>query len=153
MKHIPMNNIAKEDAAVTRLAIVCLCLSLGFTTAFIPMKLQLSASREAAGDLNRQLVKLRIRANLSAAIIDARRGEFELARKAASQFFTQLRTQMTEEHSSIFAPQECKELMKLLEPRDDIITMLARNEVDSAERLTKMFDKYRQATAGTVAAR
>lgn len=87
--------------------------------------------------------------SLGSAIVDARAGNYELARQGTSDFFSNLATEV--ERGSIFsAPQE-SQLRSLLQERDDVITTLARSDPYSADRLTKLYNQYREATTNVAA--
>jgi hypothetical protein len=79
------------------------------------------------------------------AAIDARRGEYEPARQAASEFFTTLQTELDRGRDSIFNEAQQVSLRSLFDTRDDTITLLARSDPASADRLVDLYVKYRQA--------
>jgi hypothetical protein len=84
--------------------------------------------------------------SLASAVIDARRGEYELARQTASDFFTALREQMeVSPDKSVITEVQRERLGGLLAGRDEIITLLARSDPAAAERLSDMYVSYRQA--------
>ena len=87
--------------------------------------------------------------SLGNAIVDARAGNFERARQGTSDFFSNLATEV--ETSSIFNDAQETQLRPLLQERDDTITSLARSDPYSADRLTKLYNQYREAIT-TVAA-
>ena len=84
---------------------------------------------------------------LANSLIDARRGEYEPARQAASDFFTKLGTEMARGRDSVFNEAQRSVLRTMFETRDDTITLLARSDPASADRLVDLYTKYRQATA------
>jgi hypothetical protein len=87
---------------------------------------------------------LELEALISRACIDARRGEYESARQAASQFFTVLSTEVqTPLKNSAFSSDKIDALRTLLSHRDGLITLLARSDPASAERLTEVYLTYR----------
>ena len=77
------------------------------------------------------------------AIVDARAGNYELARQGTSDFFSNLATEI--ESSSIFNDAQETQLRPLLQERDATITALARSDPYSADRLTKLYNQYREA--------
>lgn len=81
--------------------------------------------------------------SLGNAIVDARAGNYELARQGTSNFFSSLATEV--ERGSIFNAMQEKQLRSLLLERDDAITLLARSDPNSADRLTKLYNQYREA--------
>ncbi|HLM56185.1 MAG TPA: hypothetical protein VK422_08630 [Pyrinomonadaceae bacterium] len=75
----------------------------------------------------------------------ARRGEYETARQTASDFFTALRTELDADDDSPFSPRQREAAGPLLDRRDAIITLLARSDPASAERLSDLYVSYRAA--------
>jgi hypothetical protein len=86
--------------------------------------------------------------SLANAAIDARRGEYEPARQAASDFFTNLGAEIvTPGRDSVFNEAQRGALRTMFDTRDDTITLLARSDPASADRLVDLYTKYRQAIA------
>jgi hypothetical protein len=81
---------------------------------------------------------------LANAAIDARRGEYERARQAASAFFTELGAEFDRGQDSPFTRAQQDALRPLLAGRDDMITLLARADPASADRLLELYVAYRQ---------
>lgn len=79
---------------------------------------------------------------LMAAAIDARRGDYEPARQAASDFFTSLRNQIAQGGNSDLSEIQRVGLENVLAQRDDIITLLARNDPAAADRLSSLHAAY-----------
>ncbi len=116
-----------------------------FLLGFVPMWLK---ARQCAGSLaeaERQLTLVRIQHNLASAAIDARRGDYEPARQAASQFFTSVRAEIDEGDASGLTQAQRQGVTPLLAARDELITLLARNDPASADRLSELYVKYRTA--------
>ena len=84
---------------------------------------------------------------LASAAIDARRGEYEPARQSTSDFFTNLRAEIERGRNSVFNEGQQNTLRPVFDTRDDMITLLARSDPASADRLVDLYNKYRQATA------
>lgn len=85
---------------------------------------------------------------LGNAAIDARRGEYEPARQSASDFFTNLRAEIDRGRDSVFNEAQQNTLRStFVDTRDDTITLLARSDPASADRLVDLYNKYRQAIA------
>ena len=78
---------------------------------------------------------------IASGVIDARRGEYELARQSASDFFTTLRAEIGLENDSAMTQAQRARITPLLTQRDEIITLLARNDPASAERLSDLYVK------------
>ena len=85
---------------------------------------------------------------LASAAIDARRGEYEPARQAASDFFTNLGADIARGPDSVFDETQRNSLRSMFAVRDDTITLLARSDPASADRLVELYNTYRQATGG-----
>ena len=86
---------------------------------------------------------------LASAAIDARRGEYEPARRAASDFFTNLRIEIERGRDSAFDEAQQNSLRSMfIDVRDDTISLLARGDPASADRPVDLYNKYRQATGG-----
>lgn len=100
------------------------------------------AQRDAA---RRELRLSQTQVTLASAAIDARRGDYETARQTASDFFTALRTELDAGGDSPFSPRQREAAAPLLERRDDIITLLARGDPASSERLSDLYVSYRAA--------
>ncbi|MBA2646060.1 MAG: hypothetical protein H0U81_04595 [Pyrinomonadaceae bacterium] len=108
-------------------------------------------SRESANNLaesQRALGLLRLEHTLAAATIDARRGDYEIARQSASNFFTLLRTETDKKDVSVLTPAQRNATPALFAQRDEIITLLARNDPASADRLLDLYMSYRKIVNG-----
>ena len=81
---------------------------------------------------------------LMAATIDARRGDYEPARQTASDFFTSLRSQIDQGAASDLSEVQRGSLKTTLAQRDEIITLLARNDPAAADRLSNLYASYRK---------
>jgi hypothetical protein len=81
---------------------------------------------------------------LGAAAIDARRGDFETARLAASDFFTLLRAETSKGVCSALSRAQIAGLQPLRAQHDEIITLLARGDAASADVLSDMYVSYRK---------
>lgn len=88
---------------------------------------------------------------LATAAIDARRGEYESARQSASKFFSEVSAEMVKTADSAFTTAQTESLKGVLAPRDEIITLLARNDPVSADKLTAMHVAFRTAVAPSTA--
>lgn len=106
---------------------------------------QNAAEREAA---QHELRLSQMENRLSAAAINARRGDYEPARQTASDFFTALRDQIDRGAQSDLSATQREALKPLLIQRDDIITLLARNDPAAADRLSDMYVAYRKTMNG-----
>lgn len=129
-----------------QIAIYAVVLVAVFLLGLVPMWLVArgrAADRDAA---QRHLSLCRLENNLLSAAVDSRRGEYERARVAASDFFTSLRDQvdLNREPSDLTTAQK-EGLRPLLNQRDDLITLLARSDPAAADRLAELYMSFRKA--------
>jgi len=118
---------------------------IAFLAGFAPMWIKArdqSAAREKA---EQSLTLERIVKDLGSAAIDARRGEYEAARQEASSFFTEARLEIDKGGQSALSPAQRTSLTPLLAPRDELITLLARSDPASADRLSNLYVAVRKA--------
>jgi hypothetical protein len=130
--------------SIQRVGIYAAVLLAGLLLGFIPMWLKV---RECSGNLaksDQQLSLARMQNNLASAVIDARRGDYEPARQTASQFFTTLRAETDRGDASNLTRAQRDGVQSLFNGRDEIITLLARSDPASAERLSDLYVLYRQ---------
>lgn len=134
-----------QNERVRRVILYAAVVLGAFLLGLIPMWM---TARERGRELNTAQTALRISTlqnTLASAAIDARQGRYEPARQAASEFFTKLRTELDRGRDSIFMEAQQNALRPILDPRDDTITLLARGDPASADRLTEIYNKYREA--------
>jgi len=115
-----------------------------FLAGYVPMWRKArdeSVQREKA---ERVLTLTRIEKDLGGAAIDARRGEYEAARQETSAFFTAARFEIDERSRSVLTDQQRTALAPLLAPRDELITLLARNDPACADRLSNLYVAVRK---------
>lgn len=115
-----------------------------FLLGFVPVWL---SSRETARQRDAAQANLRLsqlQNRLATAAMNARRGNYEPARIAASDFFTDLRAEADHQESGFNARQQAA-VKSILAERDEAITLLARSDPAAAERLTDMYLGYVQA--------
>lgn len=130
-----------------RLLLYAAVLLVVFLAGLVPMWL---TSRTHARERDAAQASLRIsnlQNTLANATIDARRGEYEPARQAASDFFTNLQIETDRGRDSVFNEAQRDLLRAMFEKRDDAITLLARSDPAAADRLVDLYTKYRQAIA------
>jgi hypothetical protein len=138
----------KSNSVMRRFIIYGGVLLVVFLLGFVPMWLQARASAGRLADAERRLTLAGMQGNLASAAIDARRGDYEPARQAASQFFTSLRAEIDEGDTSDFTQAQRAGAQPLLAGRDEIITLLARSDPASADRLSELYVAYRKAVGG-----
>lgn len=127
---------------MTKWLIVAGVVVLAFLLGFLPMWL---SNRQLSADLadrDRQLRRSRIQSTLTAATIYARRGEYETSRQNTSTFFTEIRAEMDKGNQGVLTEPERIALDRVMAERDEIITLLSRNDPASAERLSNVFVEY-----------
>lgn len=138
--------ITRRESPLRRFAIYAAILVVVFLLGLVPMWL---TSRSRAREREAALRELRVSKmenDLSSAVINARRGEYEPARQAASRFFTSLGTQCDASTTpSDLTRDHCEVLRPALGQRDEAITLLARSDPASADRLTNIYVLYQKA--------
>ena len=150
VKHATSDFTAEKSGAVSlpwRKIGIYLAVIVGiFLLGLVPMWLK---ANEAAGQRDAAQRELRLSQMLNAlgsAVIDARRGEYEVARQTASDFFTTLREQLdAPPDKSVITEAQRERLGNLMSGRDEVITLLARSDPAAADRLSDMYVSYRQA--------
>jgi hypothetical protein len=70
-------------------------------------------------------------------------GNYEPARQATSDFFTSLRAETDTPSASALTQAQIEGVQPLFTQRDEIITLLARNDPASADRLSDLYVSYR----------
>src|ERR1051325_4454168 len=118
-----------------------------FLAGLIPMWLKSRTYARERDTAQAALQVSRLQNMLANSTIDARRGEYEPARQAASDFFTNLGTEVARGRDSVFNEAQRNVLRTMFDTRDDTITLLARSDPASADRLVDLYTKYRQAIA------
>jgi hypothetical protein len=119
-----------------------------FLLGLIPMWLQARASDAKLAEAERRLTLAGMQNNLASAAVDARRGDYEPARQAVSQFFTSLRAEIDKGDTSYFTQAQRAGVQPLFAGRDEVITLLARSDPASADRLSDLYVAYRKALGG-----
>jgi hypothetical protein len=120
-------------------------LVLGFVIGFLPMWAKARGSQGSVERLQRQTAILELQNALAATAIDARRGRYEAARQQTSQFYTRLNYELSKGTGSAFSPAQRQNATALLAQRDELITLLARNDPASADRLIDVYLAFRKA--------
>jgi hypothetical protein len=82
--------------------------------------------------------------DLGSAAVDARRADYEPARVEASAFFTAARFEVDQRDKSALTQQQRDGLAPLLAPRDELITLLARSDPASADKLASLYGSVRK---------
>jgi hypothetical protein len=134
----------KPTFRIRRLFIYAVLLLVVYLFGFVPMWLKCREYSSNLTETSHQLSIARIENALASAVIDARREEYEPARQAASNFFTSLRAETDRGNDSVFSQTQRDGLLPLFVGRDETITLLARNEPVSADRLLDLYMSYRK---------
>ena len=143
----PPARAAEPSSLIRRIGIYALVLLVVFLLGFVPMWIKARASRLELATAQQQLSLAQMQNSFAAAVIDARRGEYEPARVAASQFFTSLLAEVNKGEESALNAGQRAAMQPLLAQRDEIITLLARSDPAAADRLSDLFATYRKAMA------
>jgi hypothetical protein len=138
----------KSTSAMRRFVVYGGVLLVVFLLGLVPMWLQARASAARLADAERRLTLVGMQADLASAALDARRGDYEPARQAVSQFFTSLRTEIDKGDTSGLTEAQRAGVQPLFAGRDEIITLLARSDPASADRLSDLYVAYRKAVGG-----
>lgn len=139
----------QQNSRLMRVGIYACVLLVVFLLGLIPMWLTARESASQLAEARRELKLLQIQNTLASAAIDARRAEYEPARQAASDFFVTLRAEMDLGTNSALTQAQRDRVTQLFAQRDEIITLLARSDPVSADRLSELYVSYRRAIKGT----
>jgi hypothetical protein len=134
----------EQTSLVRRVGIYAAVLIVVFLLGFVPMWLKARGCSSSLAVAERQLNLARIQNALASAVIDARRGDYEPARQAASQFFTALGAEVDKGDASNFTRDQTDGMKPLFARRDEIITLLARSDPAAADKLSDLFVAYRK---------
>jgi hypothetical protein len=132
-------------SSLRRYAIYAGVLLVVFLLGLIPMWLKARTAANSLTETEHQLTLCKMQSDLGSAVIDARRGDYEPARQALSRFFTSL---SAERDSSNYTEAQRNGLQPLFASRDELITLLARNDPASADKLSDLFVAYRKTMNG-----
>jgi len=138
----------KSSTVMQRILIYAGVLLIVFLLGFVPMWVKVRAANSRLAQIERQLIAAKIQNDLASAAIDARRAEYEPARQAVSQFFTTLQAEITKGDSSSYTQAQGEKLHQLFAGRDELITLLARSDPASADRVTDLYVAYRKIING-----
>jgi len=134
----------KSSSLVRRLGIYAIVLLVVFLLGFVPMWLKARSSRMDLAATEQKLSIAQMQNSLSSAVIDARRGDYEPARVAASQFFTSLLSEVNKGEDSALNVAQRSAVQPLFTQRDELITLLARSDPAAADRLSDLYAIYRK---------
>ena len=137
-----------SNPGMQRFLIYAGVLLAAFLLGFVPMWLKTRTATKTLTEVEQQLALTRMQNDLSSAVIDARRGDYEPARQAASRFFTSLQAELDKAGSSNYTQAQREAMQPLFAGRDELITLLARSDPASADRLSDLFVAYRKIMNG-----
>jgi len=131
----------QKSSLLKRVAFWGLWLILAFLLGFVPVWLSAreSSRQRDAAQANLRVSQLQNR--LATAAMYSRRGDYESARLATSDFFNDLRAEINRQESGFTAKQR-EAMPPILSERDNVITLLARSDGSATERLTDLYLSY-----------
>ncbi len=137
---------SQMDPRVRRIAIYAGILIAVFLLGLAPMWLMARSRANERDAAQRELRLCRLEASLASAPLNARRGDYEVARQATSDFFTALRSQLDGANGETdLSPGQRDTLTPLMNNRDNLITLLSRSDPASADRLSDLYISYQKA--------
>jgi hypothetical protein len=148
MNEDPHSKPIVQTTLIRRVGLYAAVLLVGFMLGFIPMWLKGRACNNNLAKAANELSLARMRNSLASAAIDARRGDYEPARQAASQFFTTLQAEIDGTAASNLTQAQIEGVKPLFAGRDEVITLLARSDPASADRLSDLYVLYRKTITG-----
>ena len=138
------------------LARVALAAIAGFLVGFGWQYVGARGLERRLSDTTRDLQLARTEAMLAVAVTDAQRGDFERARRQASDFYTQAQRSVTAakvaagRNANLPAAEEA--LRRVLQERDATIALLSRSDSAGSTALARQLTAYRGALHGVPAA-
>jgi len=136
---------APQPAAKKRPSWLPVAVLLGvFLVGFVPMWLKSSRLNGELFRAERTGRLQQIQIAFADAALDARRGDYEPARQGLGNFFTLVNTELDRGIGSALPTSASEGLKPLLAQRDDLITLLARGDPASAERMATAYAEFRK---------
>jgi len=139
-----LESFSKWGTQVRNLIVVLL---IGLLIGFLPMWLRARQRTRERDQALHFLQKSELQNQLSAAALDSRRGQYETARKELSQFFTSLNAAVNHKDDVDGTSAQLKSIQPMFSARDELITLLARNDPAAADRLSDLDLAFRKALA------
>jgi hypothetical protein len=134
-----------ESGQVRRFGIYAVALIVAFLLGLIPMWMTARERGLQRDEAQRSLRLSQFQNLIAFAAISARRGDYEPARQKASEFFSNVRAEIDKGNKSVFTQAQRDRITAVLSQRDELITLLARSDPASAERLAELYLSYRRA--------
>ncbi|MGI9104664.1 MAG: hypothetical protein ACR2G4_00285 [Pyrinomonadaceae bacterium] len=139
---------ARSSNVLQRVGIYAALMLVAFLVGFVPMWLRARESGNNLAAMERTLSLARLQNALASAALDARKGDYEPARQAASQFYTSLQADIDKGDAATLTPAQREAAQALFAGRDEIITLLARSDPAAADRLSDVYASYRKIVNG-----
>ena len=133
---------AKARRLTAWVPVLVLCAT--FLVGFVPMWLKSSRLNAELFRAERQARVQQIQITFADATLDARRGDYEPARQRMASFFSLVNAELDRGLGSALPSSAPEGLKPLLAQRDDLITLLARGDPASAERLATAYANFRK---------
>jgi hypothetical protein len=138
-------DVATPGRSSRRILLFLIALLAVFLLGFIPMWMRARDQATLRLKAEHSLTIMHLEKDLGSAAIDSRRGEYEAARQEASAFYTAARFEADERSQSALSQQQRDALAPLLASQDEMITLLARSDPASADRLSNLYVSVRKA--------
>ena len=101
-----------------------------------------TAQQRDAARINLRMITMENR--FASAIIKVRRGEYESARIAAGNFFTDLRAEISRKDTA-FNAKQLEAVKPILAQRDELINLLAQKDPSIGDRLAELYLTFAEA--------
>jgi len=137
-------DVAPAGRGSRRILIVLILLLVVFLLGFVPMWMRARDQAALRLKAEHSLSVMHLEKDLASAAIDAGRGEYEAARQEASAFYTAARFEIDQRGESALTQQQRDALSPLLASQDETITLLARSDPASADRLSNLYVSVRK---------
>lgn len=124
-----------KQAAIAALAVAA------FLIGFVPMWISARSAESECGKVRESLRLSVLQGVLATAVINARQGKFEIARRQTSDFFAGLRTEIDRNNSAVEGSRTSV-VGPIMAERDGTITMLARSDASAADRLAEIYFSF-----------
>ncbi len=122
-------------------AAIAALVAAAFLIGFVPMWISARSSESECSKVRESLRLSVLQGDLATAVINARQGKFEIARRQTSDFFAGLRTEIDRRTSAVERARSSA-VGPILAPRDGTITMLARRDATAAARLAEIYFSF-----------
>ncbi|HZH32373.1 MAG TPA: hypothetical protein VEY11_16530 [Pyrinomonadaceae bacterium] len=135
---------ARSSNLLRRVGLYAALMLISFLVGFVPMWLKARESGNNLATTERTLSSARLQNALASAALDARRGDYEPARQATSQFYTSLQADIDKGDDSTLTPAQREAAKGLFAGRDQIVTLLARGDPAAADTLSDVYASFRK---------